>query len=207
MPFSRSQRDSPRAADGYRYASRALSTIRQDLALCEKPHVLDLGPARAANVAFFAEFSSKVTIEDLRSDLLDGAFAPVADAEDSSSSHSCLDAVQSLQDHSYFDLICCWDIPSYLPAPLRVELFSKLVTHLRPEGLLLLLHPDRSVQSHCPALFSIDADSISIFERSDPAKTPLRSSAIDLAAQVPECSLISSVRLRNGLFESLLSRD
>ncbi len=97
--------------------------------------VLDLGPALAANVAFFNPFGARLRIADLDA-AIDEAHArdvplPVWERN--------LDRLLPLRDDERFDLVLAWDLPNYVGREQWSAFARRLTPRIAPGGALHLL--------------------------------------------------------------------
>lgn len=97
--------------------------------------VLDLGPALAANVAFFNGLGARLRIADLdaaldEADLRD-APAPVFGR--------ALDRLLPFTEGERFDLVLAWDLPNYVGRERWPAVAARITAHLGPAGCFHLL--------------------------------------------------------------------
>lgn len=189
----------------YSYDSRALELMRAHLGRKSKPVVLELGPARAANLAMFSEYSGMVQIEDLRAIVCETP--PKWDPEDIPNSTDRTAAV-GWADLAPADLILCWDLFGYL-SPLECDgIFAKLRQCFQPGALLLAHLTDRGKLNppwtDGPLIFEVAGDKKFEMRREEAECRYFGCCGRgDINRVLPGAELRSALRLRNGIFELL----
>ncbi|MCC7007471.1 MAG: hypothetical protein IT184_01505 [Acidobacteria bacterium] len=111
--------------------SKVLPRLLSALAPVEGPTLLNLGPVIGQNIAFFGDrLACRISIEDL--------FVPIDEQATGRLSVSLADTFETRlpTEPAVFDGILCWDVFDFLDKPTSQRLASRLVTLLRPGGVL-----------------------------------------------------------------------
>jgi hypothetical protein len=122
-------------------------------ALCRKLEgitafdVLELGPARSANVEFWSRYKSSIFVADLRSSLP----LPFL-AEDQQFPESGWDRILELPKGRLYDVILVWDLLNYIDMPVLPGFINYIIRFCRPGAILFFLIFD---QPQMPAEITI----------------------------------------------------
>lgn len=114
-----------------RITTKVLPRLLSTLAAVDSPSLLNLGPVIGQNIAFFGDrLSCRISIEDL--------FVAVDDRAAGRSSTPLVDTFEArlAATSPQYDGILCWDLFDFLDKATSQRLAAKLVTLLRPGGVL-----------------------------------------------------------------------
>ena len=166
--------------------------------------ILDLGPARTANLELLSRFRCKLFIEDAH-ELIEG-FRGDAKADKAVLEH-WLTQWTAGSGGEPIDVVLAWDILNYL----KPEQFGCFIDHVTPllnKGAYLYFlaytqkdMPALPMQFKAAGPDRLDCKSLTAETRPSP-----RYSQTELKRRLPGYSVVKSVLLRNGLQEYLLIR-
>ena len=110
-------------------------------------NVLELGPARSANVEFWSHYKSSIFVADLRASL------PLPFwAEDQQFPESEWGRILELPEGRLYDVILAWDLLNYIELPVLPSLINYITQFCKPGSLLFFLIFD---QPQIPAEITI----------------------------------------------------
>lgn len=165
--------------------------------------VLDLGPARSANLDFFSRYGGQLTVADFYSGLR-GARASTSDDNDRKA-----EAFAELLpfDHATrFDLVLAWDLLNYLTPQEHQLLMTCLEPFCMPGTAILAFVSTQKEMPPAPSAYSIqDADTLVYEEREGRARPCPRYLEGDLLKRMQGLTVESRYQLRNGMLEYVFS--
>jgi len=174
-------------------------------ALCQKLEgisglkVLELGPARSANIEFWSHYGSRIFIADLRSSLP----LPYL-AEDQQFPESEWDRILGLPKGGIFDVILAWDLLNYLEISSVSSLIHFLKQHCHPGAVLFTLIFDQKQMPEKITVYRISDESHLIYECSgSEMKSCPRHQPRAIESVMSHFRTSNSFRLRNGIVEYL----
>ncbi|MFV8835572.1 hypothetical protein [Aquisalimonas sp.] len=168
----------------------------------ERVIVLDIGPPRSANVAFFSSFRCRLGIGDALTDLV-----AINGVDGRGEAMERLQAILPERLFGGTDLILCWDLLDYLDANAIRYLASHLRALVSPGAALhaIVGYGVSSIPSS-PVGYRLENEG---FRRSaaptdDPGRKPPRHSSGELQRLMPDWRVERSVLLRSGFQEYML---
>ena len=166
--------------------------------------VLDLGPARAANLEFFSRYGGQLTVADFYSGLRP-ARAAAMNEDDERMTKAFADLLP-FDKSTRFDLILAWDLLNYL-TPREQQL---LMTSLEPFCLagttILAFVSMQKEMPPAPSAYSIqDADTLVYEEREGRTRPCPRYLEGDLLKRMQGLTVENRYQLRNGMLEYVFS--
>jgi hypothetical protein len=178
-------------------------------AMCRKlegmtgPHVLELGPARSANVEFWSRYQSALFVADLRAGL------PLPHlAEDELFPESEWDRILGLPEGRLFDVILAWDLLNYIDLPVLPSLINYLTRFCRQGAFLFFLIFD---QPQMPAEITIykimDERRILYEQEGSGTRACPRHQPRALAKLLDQFRTSDSFRLKNGIVEYIFTYE
>ncbi|WP_290649795.1 hypothetical protein [Aquisalimonas sp.] len=202
MAESRLRRRCARGAGQEWFAAPLLQEYLASAQTGSRLAILDIGPARSANVDYLSRFRCRLGIADAMPELL-----ALNDDASAQSAESVLADMLPPDPFAGTDLILCWDLLDYLSH----QGIRQLASHLRGLGgpgtaLHALVAYGVSSMPAQPSGYLLDADGL----RSCPTppggsvRRPPRHSSGELQRLMPQWRVERSVLLRNGLQEYLL---
>ncbi len=178
-------------------------------ALCQKlegtscPGVLELGPARSANIEFWSRYGSFMFIADLRASL---PLPPLS--EDRPFPESEWSRILDLPEGRLFDVILAWDLLNYI----EMSALSSLVNHLsrfcRPGTILFFLIYDQPQMPEEITVYKIVDERSLVYENNSPGKRACpRYQPRAVTLLLNQFRTSDSFRLKNGIVEYLFVRE
>ncbi len=167
--------------------------------------VLDLGPARPANLELLSQFRCKLFIEDAH-ELVEG-FTSEPTADETVLKAWLAQWSAGIDDESV-DVLLAWDIFNYL-TPGLCRIFIDHVTPLLKPGahLYLLVYSQQEMPALPMEFMTIAADRIECRPLTGETRRCPRFNQTELTKRLRNFSVIKSVLLRNGLQEYLMKRS
>ena len=166
--------------------------------------ILDLGPARAANLELLSRFRCRLFIEDAHE--LISSFTGDPDA-DNSALLKWLEQWTAGTAHGTIDVVLAWDIFNYLDARLCKTLVDHVTPLLKPGAHFYLLVYSQKEMPALPMQFkALSADKMECQPLTHATRPSPRFNQTDIRKQLQEFSVAKSVLLRNGMQEYLLKR-
>ena len=167
----------------------------------DKLVILDLGPARAANLEILSRFRCRLLIEDVHE--LTSTFS-----EDTADNKAALlnwfEQWASGASPASIDVVIAWDIFNYLNPELCKAFIDLLSPLLKPGAYVYLLVYSQKEMSALPIPFKIISDDRLEYQPPTKATRPSpRFNQTDLKKYFTEFSVVKSVLLRNGMQEYL----
>ena len=161
--------------------------------------VLDLGPARSANLEFFSQYGGQLTVADFYSGL---PSARAATADDDDRKAKAFAELLPFDKSTRFDLILAWDLLNYLtPQEQRLLMASLERFCMAGTGILALVSTQKEMPP-APSAYSIrDADTLVYEEREGRARPCPRYLEGDLLKRMQGLTVENRVQLRNGMLE------
>lgn len=161
--------------------------------------ILELGPARGANVEFWSRFSGSIYVADLYSCL------PVPDpADDPESPGPDWEHLLELPKRRQFDVILAWDLLNYLELPWVASLVRYLSSFCRSGTVMFSLIFDLRQMPEEPTAYRIVDEEHLRYEYRSPEMRPCpRHQPRALTAVMRQFQTANSFRLRNGVIEYL----
>ena len=166
--------------------------------------ILDLGPARAANLELLSRFRCKLFIEDAH-ELIEG-FTGVPAADETVLKRWLAQWTAGITAES-IDVVLAWDIFNYLkPALCRIFL-DHVTPLLRADAYLYLLVYSQREMPALPMHFkAVAADKMEYQPLTGGTRPSPRYNQTELMKLLRNFSVTKSVLLRNGMQEYLLKR-
>ncbi|GMR24548.1 MAG: hypothetical protein BMS9Abin37_3105 [Acidobacteriota bacterium] len=171
--------------------------------------VLDLGPARSANLEFFSRYGGRLTVADFYNGLRAARAATAATVGDDVDDNRKAKAFAELlpfDKSARFDLILAWDLLNYL-TPLEQHLLMASLEPFCLSGTVILAFV--STQKEMPpgpSAYSIrDADTLVYEEREGRARPCPRYLEGDLLKRMQGLTVENRYQLRNGMLEYVFS--
>ena len=167
----------------------------------DKLVILDLGPARAANLEILSKFRCRLLIEDIHE--LTSTFN-----EDTADNKAALltwfEQWAPGVSPASIDVVIAWDIFNYLNPELCKAFIDLLAPLLKPGAYVYLLVYSQKEMSALPIPFKIISDDRLEYQPPTKATRPSpRFNQTDLKKYFTEFSVVKSVLLRNGMQEYL----
>ncbi len=166
--------------------------------------ILDLGPARAANLALLSRFRCKLFFEDAH-ELIDNLTGDPA--ADEGVLKDWLGQWTAGAGDESIDVVLAWDIFNYLE-PALWRIFIDHVTPLMKTGahLYLLIYSQREMPALPMQFKALAPDKMEYQPLTGAARPSPRLNQTELKRRMRKYSVAKSVLLRNGLQEYLLKR-
>lgn len=166
--------------------------------------ILDLGPARAANVKLLSRFRCRLFIEDAHE--LIATFTGNVDG-DNTALLNWLEQWTAGADSESIEVALAWDIFNYLD-PKLCNTFIKHVTPLLKPGahLYLLTYSQKEMPAQPMQFTVVSADKMECQPLTRATRPSPRFNQADLKRYLQGFSVVRSVLLRNGMQEYLLKR-
>ena len=186
------------------HKSLALAALCQRLRHDRKYHILDLGAALGANIAFFSQFRCKLYIEDFYQSVVE---ARAAETE-ATSPEQLYQKLLPYAEDIRFDVILCWDLFNYLPRQELQMLLKHLAQHCQRGTLLFsLIATQRQIPAQ-PTLFKIMDDENLIYEMdSSDLRPSIEYKPRDLKLLMQGFQAANTFQLRSGMQEFLFIHD
>ena len=182
--------------------SLALAPALAHLERRQSPRLLDLGPARAANIEVFSTLASRLSIADLFAEL--PASLDPEDEETPRRFEAALARALPRPRHGPFDLVLAWDLFNYLTRPQIASLARQLTPLIAPGALVFALVATRGDQPVRPLHFEIRGPQALLYRATTAATRPApRYKEPDLLRLLPGFRVDSSFLLRHGIQEYL----
>lgn len=168
--------------------------------------VLDLGPARSANLEFFSRYGGQLTVADFYNGLRAARAATADDDVDVDRKAKAFAELLPFDKSARFDLILAWDLLNYL-TPMEHHL---LMVSLEPFCLsgtfILAFVSTQKEMPPAPSAYSIrDADTLIYEEREGRARPCPRYVEADLLKRMQGLTVENRYQLRNGMLEYVFS--
>ena len=179
-------------SDRLQHRSRALATVVDRLSSLPAPAVLDLGPALSMNIGAFASFGGRLTVADLRGEIVGGR-GPLTQALE----------LEPAGDSTY-DLILAWDLFDYLPAEHALTLGRRLAALSRAGTQLLCFVNYHGTMPTAPRIYRVREDVVYYEETGEGTRTSPRLEETQLLRVVSGYETESGLLLQNGLKELLM---
>jgi hypothetical protein len=176
---------------------QALCQTLNDASVCD---ILELGPARSENLAFWARLRPWIYVADLRSSLP----LPVDYSGDLEFIDPDWDRLLALPVTRTYNVILVWDLLNYLDLPAVSSLIRYLSRYCRRGAILFALVFDQKQMPRAISLYHIVDDSHVRYEILSPELRPCpRHQPRALAGAMAGFQTRESFRLRNGVIEYL----
>jgi hypothetical protein len=176
-------------------------------ALCQKLEgisglkVLELGPARSANIEFWSRYGSCIFIADLRA----GLPLPFL-AEDQQFPESEWDRILGLPEGRFYDVILAWDLLNYIELSTLPSLISYLSRFCRPGTILFFLIFDQPQMPEKITVYRIVDEQHIAYENGSVGKRVCpRHQPRALTKLLSQFQASDSFRLKNGIMEYLFT--
>ena len=185
------------------YNSLGLEALLQRLQGVETCSILELGPVRSGNIAFWSQFNPFIYVADLRSDLPLPAVAR-EEPEGEEIPETNWDRLLRLPECRSYDVILAWDLLNYLDLPSVAGLIRHLGYFCKPGAILFTLIFDQKEMPEDITVYRImDASHLGYeFGRSKTRACP-RHQPRSLASVMNGFRVVNSFRLRSGIGEFL----
>jgi hypothetical protein len=185
--------------------SLALNGLFHQFREGRKYRVLDLGPAVAKNVEFFAQVRCRLQIEDLYGTLSSfDYFSP----EDGFSYEAVMGYLMPFHRSASFDVILAWDLPNYLDREVLRHLIQHLSRSCRSGTLLFMWVATSRYIPETPLRFQIlDEETLLCSGHGSVLRPSPHYEASDLTRLMPRFRVCNSFALRNGYREYLMAYE
>lgn len=166
--------------------------------------ILDLGPARSANLELLSRFRCKLFFEDAH-ELIESFTGDLA--ADEVTLKNWLDQWTAGAGGESIDVMLAWDIFNYLPPRLCQIFIDHLTPMLTPGAFLYLLVYSQKEMPALPMQFkALAVDKMEYQPLTHATRPSPRFNQVELMKRLREFSVVKSVLLRNGMQEYLLKR-
>jgi hypothetical protein len=166
--------------------------------------ILDLGPARAANLELLSRFRCRLFIEDMHE--LASALGGKASEDKAALAHWFEQWAPGAGDES-IDVVIAWDIFNYLDSDLCDAFIEQLIPLLKPSAYIYLIVYSQKEMPAQPIPFKVVSGDKLEYQPPTPATRPSpRFNQTDLKKRLPRFDVVKSVLLRNGMQEYLFRR-
>ncbi len=163
--------------------------------------ILDLGPARAANLEVLSRFRCRLFIEDTHE--LVSSFRGDS-AEDKAALANWFEQWTPGVSPGSIDVVIAWDIFNYLNPELCKAFIGLLAPLLKPGAYIYLLVYSQKDMSAQPIPYKIISDDRLAYQPPTKATRPApRFNQTDLKKYFSQFNVVKSVLLRNGIQEYL----
>jgi hypothetical protein len=182
--------------------SKVLPRLLAALATVPSPVLMDLGPVVGGNIAFFGEqLACKIFVEDL--------FAEVERQAQAGTREGLGDVLLGRLDRpkGSLDGVLCWDLFDFLDKPTGQAIATRLVSLLRPGGVIYGFFGQTSTELTQYTRFMVEGPN-TMRLRTGPA-TPMKRSVIlsrDLNRMFDGLAVAESVLLKNSSRETLFRK-
>jgi hypothetical protein len=183
--------------------SLGLEALLQRLQGVETCSILELGPVRSGNIAFWSQFNPFIYVADLRSSL-PLLTAVSENTEGAEAEETDWNQLLGLPEGRRYDIILAWDLLNYLDLPSVSALIRHLGCFCKPGATLFTLIFDQKEMPEDITVYRIlDASHLGYeFGRSKMRICP-RHQPRSLASVMRQFRVANSFRLRNGIGEYL----
>ncbi len=166
--------------------------------------VLDLGPARAANLDFFSRYGGRLTVADFYRGLR-AARASTTSDEDERKAKAFAELLP-FDKTTRFDLVLAWDLLNYLTPQEQHVLMKCLEPFCLAGTAILAFVSTQKEMPPAPSAYSIrDADTLVCEEREGRARPCPRYLEGDLLKRMQGLTVENRYQLRNGMLEYVFS--
>jgi hypothetical protein len=180
-------------------ASLGFKALCQKLEGISSPKVLELGPARSANIEFWSRYGSSMFIADLRASLP----LPFL-AEDQQFPESEWDRILGLPEGHFYDVILAWDLLNYIELSTLPALISYLSRFCRLGTILFFLIFDQPQMPEEITVYRIVDEQRIAYESNSAGKRACpRHQPRALTLLLSKFQTSGSFRLKNGIVEYL----
>ena len=163
--------------------------------------ILDLGPARSANLEMLSRFRCKLLIEDFH-ELVPTLGGETAEGK--AALASWFEQWAPGVSPGSIDVVIAWDIFNYMNGDLCKAFMDQLMPLLKPGAYIYLLVYSQKEMSALPIPFKIISDDRLEYQPLTKATRPApRFNQTELKKYLPHFAVIKSVLLRNGIQEYL----
>jgi len=166
--------------------------------------VLDLGPARSANLEFFSRYGGQLTVADFYSGLRAARAATTSDEDERKA--KAFAALLPFDKSTRFDLVLAWDLLNYLTPQEQHALMTCLEPYCLAGTAILAFVSTQKEMPPAPSAYSIrDADTLVYEEREGRARPCPRYLEGDLLKRMQGLTVENRYQLRNGMLEYVFS--
>lgn len=191
-------------ADHPVYRSLGLKELCQRLEGSTGCSILDLGPARGANLAFWSRFSPSIHVADLYTSM---PLPPKPEDDTQGLPWNWVD-ILGVSPGAQFDVVLTWDLFNYIHADTLPHLTRHLRTLCRPAGLVFSLLFDMHEMKAAPTVYRIVDDEHLAYEfRTQEQKPCPRHQPRDVTRIMQGFRTANSFLLRHGVLEYLFLSD
>ncbi|MEJ2573398.1 MAG: methyltransferase domain-containing protein [Gammaproteobacteria bacterium] len=163
--------------------------------------ILDLGPARAANLEVMSRLRCRLLLEDIH-ELVSALRGD--NAEDKAALANWFEQWTPGVSPGSIDVVIAWDIFNYLNPDLCKAFIGLLAPLLKPGAYIYLLVYSQKDMSAQPIPYKIISDDrLQYQSRSKATRPSPRFNQTELKKFLPEFTVVKSVLLRNGIQEYL----
>lgn len=168
--------------------------------------VLDLGPARAANLDFFSRYGGHLTVADFYSGLRTARASTMSEDVDDDRKIKAFAELLPFDKKARFDLVLAWDLLNYLTPQEQHLLMTCLEPFCLAGTTILAFVSMQKEMPPAPSAYSIrDADTLSYEEREGRARPCPRYLEGDLLKRMQGLTVENRYQLRNGMLEYVFS--
>ena len=168
--------------------------------------VLDLGPARSANLEFFSRYGGQLTVADFYNGLRVARSATADDDVDDDRKAEAFAELLPFDKSARFDLILAWDLLDYLTPQEHHLLMASLEPFCLSGTAILAFVSTQKEMPPAPSAYSIrDADTLIYEEREGRARPCPRYVEGDLLKRMQGLTVENRYQLRNGMLEYVFS--
>jgi len=168
--------------------------------------VLDLGPARAANLDFFSRYGGHLTVADFYSGLRTARAATSGEDGDDDRKAKAFAELLPFDKATRFDLVLAWDLLNYLTPQEQHLLMTCLEPFCLAGTAILAFVSMQKEMPPAPSAYSIrDADTLLYEEREGRARPCPRYLEGDLLKRMQGLTVENRYQLRNGMLEYVFS--
>jgi hypothetical protein len=186
------------------YNSLGLQELCQRLQSAVTCDILELGPVRGGNIAFWSRFSPSIYVADLRSNLP----LPHVASEETEFVEPEWDRLLGLPAGRSYDVILAWDLLNYLELPVISSLVGYLRRFCRPGTILFALIFDQKQMPSAITVYHIADESHLryVWASSETCACP-RHQPRAISGAMTRFRTSNSFRLRNGVVEFLFEYE
>ena len=143
------------------FSAPGLEIVATQIAVSQRPGILDLGPPGGANVEFLSQFSCVLHIGDVfrvlaeEPDILAAEHEFDPELEDERDLEGLAERLFAYKDGTRFDAIFAWDLLDYLDEALSRALMRRIAHYCRTGTLVYLTISNRDQIPDQPGRFTI----------------------------------------------------
>jgi len=174
----------------------ALNVLFSRLKNTGKYRILDMGPARKANIDFFSHYQCSLYIEDLYRNTQEHPETPL------------IELLQHYNSDTRFDIILFWDLFDYIDQSQLPELIEHLSRYCKPDSMLFFLTWAMETIPQEPAKFNIiDQHHLGYENLSPTTRKAVGFKQAMYKKMLPGFNLYRGFRMSSGMEENLFVFD